>query len=85
METNNIIIENRLKTNISGVTDVVSFSESEIILDTNQGGLILSGENFRINKLSVEIGEVVIGGKLNSFIYDSPKQPKESLWGKMFK
>ena len=85
MEANNIIIENRIRTNISGVTDVVSFSENEVFLDTNQGGLVLSGENFRINKLSVEIGEVIIEGKLNSFVYDTLKGPKESLWSKMFK
>ncbi|MCL2739845.1 MAG: sporulation protein YabP [Oscillospiraceae bacterium] len=85
MEINNIIIENRMKTNISGVTDVVSFSEAEVILDTQQGGLVLHGENFRINKLSVEIGEVIIEGKLNSFIYETPKREKESVWAKMFK
>jgi sporulation protein YabP len=85
MDTNSIIIENRFKTNITGVTDVVAFSETEVILDTANGWLVLNGENFRINKLSVEIGEVTVEGKLNSFIYEVPKKEKESVWSKMFK
>ena len=85
METNNIIIENRIKTSISGVTDVVSFSETEIILDTTSGGLILQGENFRISKLNVEIGDLIVDGKLNSFAYAVAKGPKEGLFTRMFK
>ena len=85
METNNIIIENRMKTNVSGVTDVVSFSENEVVLDTALGGLVLIGEDFRVNKLNVEIGEFIVVGKLNSFSYEVAKAPKESVFKKMFK
>jgi len=85
METNNIIIENRMKTNVSGVTDVVSFSETEVVLDTALGGLVLIGEDFRVNKLNVEIGEFTVEGKLNSFSYEVAKAPKESVFKKMFK
>ena len=85
MGTNNIIIENRIKTSISGVTDVVSFSESEIVLDTESGGLVLHGEDFRINKLSVEIGEITIDGKLNNFSYETAKKEKVGMLTRIFK
>ena len=85
MGTNNIIIENRIKTSISGVTDVVSFSESEIVLDTEAGGLVLRGEDFRINKLSVEVGEVTIDGKLNNFSYEETKKEKVGMMSRIFR
>jgi len=85
MGTNNIIIENRIKTSVSGVTDVVSFSESEIILDTEAGGLVLRGEDFRINKLSVEVGEIIIEGKLNNFSYEVAKPEKVGMMTRIFK
>ena len=85
MNTNNIIIENRIKTSISGVTDVVSFSEHEIILDTEAGGLVLQGEDFRINKLNVDIGELTIDGKLNYFSYETAKREKIGMFARIFK
>ena len=85
METSNIIIENRIKTSISGVTDVVSFSEQEVILDTESGGLVLHGEDFRINKLNVDIGELTVDGKLNYFSYETPKKEKVGVITRIFR
>ena len=83
--TNNIIIENRVKTSISGVTDVVSFSEHEIVLDTESGGLVLQGEDFRINKLNVDIGELTVDGKLNFFSYETPRKEKVGMLTRIFR
>ena len=85
METSNIIIENRIKTSIAGVTDVVSFSENEVVLDTQAGGLVLQGEDFRINKLNVDIGELIVDGKLNFFSYETPKKEKVGMLTRIFK
>ncbi|MDR1822047.1 MAG: sporulation protein, partial [Oscillospiraceae bacterium] len=52
----NIIIEGRRKTSVTGVTEVESFDESEIIMDTTLGTLILQGETLRIDKMNIETG-----------------------------
>ena len=85
MGTNNIIIENRVKTSVAGVTDVVSFSEHEIVLDTEAGGLVLQGEDFRISKLNVDVGELVVDGKLNYFSYETAKKEKVGMLTRIFR
>lgn len=54
---------------ITGVKDVVSFDLNEIILDTEQGLLMIKGMNLHVKRLLVEKGEVEIDGKIDSFLY----------------
>ncbi len=89
MQTNtslphNIIIEGRKKLSISGVVDVESFDENEIILETSQGIMLVSGEDMRIEKLSIEAGDAVIEGHIISIEYSEKDRRKESFWSKMF-
>lgn len=65
----NIIVESRKKIAVSGVEDVESFNEEEIILHTGMGVLIVRGSGLHINKLSVESGETSITGDINSLDY----------------
>ena len=44
---------------------------SEIILDTDQGLLMIKGINLHVKKLLVEKGEVEITGKIDSFLYSN--------------
>ena len=59
----NLILENREKLSISGVSDVLSFDDQIIIIETDLGLLTIKGENIRINKLSIDTSEVIIEGK----------------------
>jgi len=82
----NIIMENRSKISISGVEDVDSFDEQNVILFTNAGLLTVKGRDFHINKLNVDSGEVVIEGDVESLVY-SENVGRESggFFAKMFK
>lgn len=80
-----ITVSNREEILISGVEDVESFDEREIILFTSEGNLILEGEDFKINKLSVESGDMEISGFLNSMRYNESVKSGGSFWGKIFK
>jgi sporulation protein YabP len=84
----NIIIENRKKASISGVRDVESFDDENMILYTELGVLTVQGENLHINKLNTENGELIIEGDIDSCIYsdnDSPRGKGLSFFGKIFK
>ena len=83
--THNVIMENRGKLSISGVEDVDSFNEEEIVLQTEMGILKLHGCDLHISKLSVEIGEVVITGKVSAMEYDDAAHHGGSLLARMFK
>ncbi|HCJ56878.1 MULTISPECIES: sporulation protein YabP [Lutispora] len=67
----NITLESREKLNISGVTDVGSFDESNVIVSTQMGELVIKGEDLRISSLDVNDGNVSIKGLVHSIAYES--------------
>ena len=73
---------------ITGVRDVVSFDLNEIILDTEQGLLMIKGVNLHVKKLLVEKGEVEIDGKVERSLYsnvDESSNRREGILGRLFK
>ena len=66
----NMILENRKKLSVSGIEEVESFNEEEIILRTSRHGvLVIKGEHLHINKLNVDTGDVNIVGNVTSMDY----------------
>lgn len=66
----NLILENRRKLSVSGIDEVESFNEEEIILRTrNNGILVIKGMELHINKLNVDSGDVNILGEVTSMDY----------------
>ncbi|MDD3765866.1 MAG: sporulation protein YabP [Eubacteriales bacterium] len=83
----NIIIEDRSKLIATGVIDVDSFDNESAILLTELGALFVKGSNFRINKLNVDVGELVIEGEIDSCVYSESYAHKKqgSFLSRMFK
>ena len=69
LKSHKISIFNRSSGIISGVKEVISFDPNEIILDTEQGMLMIQGEELHVTKLTVEKGEVEIEGLVYSMVY----------------
>ena len=86
-EIQNLILENRKKLTISGVKDVLSFDDEVVVMETTLGLLSIKGEQLKINKLSIDTGDVVVEGEIGTLSYsDSSKKEREgSLLGKIFK
>ncbi|NEZ47686.1 sporulation protein YabP [Clostridium niameyense] len=83
----NLSLENRKKLILSGVKEVISFNDTEIILNTNLGNLDIKGENLKMNKLDVQNGDVIIVGVITACIYEDNeiKKNKQSIISKLFK
>ena len=83
----NLTLQNRKKLQVSGVQEVISFNEEEIILSTSLGGLNIKGQNLKMNKLDVNNGELNITGTINSCIYKSNKRPekKDTILSRLFR
>jgi sporulation protein YabP len=70
---------------VSGVSDVDSFDEQTVVIFTDKGELTVRGRDLHINKLSVEIGELLMEGQIVSLTY-SDEQPKSSgFFSKVFR
>lgn len=80
-------LESRKRLTLSGVVEVVSFNEEQIILNTSLGTLNIKGEGLKMNKLDVQNGDVIINGMVNSCVYVNKenKKEKEKLLSKLFK
>lgn len=68
-----LYMSDRKEANISGVQDVRSFDEQEIVLETELGILLIRGSNLHIGRLTLEKGEIDISGKVDSYIYTEKK------------
>ena len=83
----NLVLENRNKLNVTGVKDVLSFDDEVIIMETELGLLTIKGENLKINKLSIDTGDVIIEGEINNLGYNdhSKKEQEGIILSKIFK
>ena len=64
-----VLLANRKSANFSGVLDVLSFDVNEILLETEQGMLLIKGNDLHVNRLSLEQGEVDVTGKIDGLTY----------------
>lgn len=82
------MLTNRRTCIVSGVCDVLSFDLNEILLETDQGMLMIRGKDLHVNRLTLEKGEVDIEGKIDSLTYSDVNtytKNAESFLGKLFK
>lgn len=81
------MLENRQGGTITGVRDVNSFDEKEMLLLTDAGKLLIKGDQLHVKRLNLEKGEVDIEGKVDSLTYLSKSTDKkeESLLKRMFR
>ncbi len=80
----NISLENRESLTVSGVNDVLSFSDTAVELDTVLGMLKISGEALKIVSVSTEGKLAELVGKISSLEYKKQHE-KKSLWQSVFK
>ncbi len=83
-----LMLTNRRTCNISGVNDVLSFDVNEILLETEQGMLMIKGSELHVSRLSLDKGEVDVDGRIDSFTYSENAgfgSRGESLLARLFK
>ena len=64
--------------------DVDRFDESEIVMRTSGGTLIVTGENLHIGKLRLEGGELHVDGRIDSFSYEEISSGRSNIFSRMF-
>ncbi len=62
---------------ISGVSDVASFDEGGVAMETLCGAMAVEGEGLRVSVLNIEDGIVEIDGKINGIYYYENKPPQK--------
>ena len=83
-----VTMTNRRSCAINGVKDVLSFDEHEILLETEQGMMMIKGDELHVNRLTLDKGEVDVDGKIDSFTYSdvaNSGSKNESFFSKLFR
>lgn len=76
-------LENRENLNLTGISDVDSFNEEEVVAICSCGELTIKGEMLHIEELNLESGTVSLSGKVTSLTY-SEKFSSTSLLKRLF-
>ena len=61
-----LILNNRKAGLVTGVLDVLSFNLNEILLETEQGMLMVRGTDLHVNRVNLEKGEIDLSGNIDS-------------------
>ena len=83
-----LVVSNRKTAMVTGVLDVLSFDLNEILLETEQGMLMVKGTDRHVNRLSVEKGEVDLSGGIDSVAYSEVQahgKSQENLFAKLIR
>ena len=66
-------LKDRADLTMSGVTEVVSFDESTVVLHTTQGTLIVQGRDLKLKTLSQDGGQVAVEGTVAALVYEESR------------
>lgn len=83
-----LVVNNRRTSLVTGVNDVLSFDLNEILLETEQGMMMVKGTDLHVNRLSLEKGEVDLSGNIDSISYSEISagvKKGENLLAKLFR
>ena len=79
-----LFLENRNKITLTGVTDVESFNEELIRVETCFGTLNITGRELQVTKLDLQGGDINIEGNFISLTYEDSIRKNGSLFARMF-
>ena len=77
-----LTLHERKSLTMTGVTEVVSFEESAVVLKTSLGLLTVQGQALKLKTLSLEGGQVAVDGEVSALIYEEPREDRfwQLLW-----
>ena len=82
--THNIRLEDRKRLVLDGVSDVISFDDLTVVLDTLGGRLNINGEGLHIQTLCLESGDVTVEGRIDEVVYeDESRSVKKGIFGRI--
>lgn len=69
-----LTLNERRQLSMTGVSEVISFDDTTVILHTQLGTLNIHGKDLQLKQLSLEGGQVAVDGTVSALIYEEPRQ-----------
>lgn len=83
MERNLVLSGDNLE--ILGATKVVSSSPTQAVVETKDGGILISGSDIEVKKLNLDEGQVAFSGKFSMLKFGTVSGKKTPLLKRIFK
>ena len=89
MEQNNsgeskLILDSRASIVLTGVTDIVSFDDASVYLETTLGGLLIEGSGLHITDYSLEKETLTAEGNINALTYSDANRSGHGFLKRIF-
>ena len=68
-----LTLNERRQLSMTGVSEVVSFDETAVVLRTELGLLVIQGKDLQLKTLSLEGGQVVVEGSVEGLHYEQTR------------
>lgn len=78
-----LTLNERKSLTMTGVTEVVSFDETMVVLKTSLGLLTVQGQELKLKTLSLEGGQVAVDGQISALTYEEPREG--GLWQRLWR
>ena len=78
-----LTLNERKSLTMTGVTEVVSFDETAVVLKTSLGLLTVQGQDLKLKTLSLEGGQVAVDGQIFALVYEEPREA--GLWQRLWR
>jgi sporulation protein YabP len=78
-----LTLNERRNLTMTGVTEVVSFDETAVVLKTSLGLLTVQGQDLKLKTLSLDGGQVAVDGQVFALVYEEPREA--GLWQRLWR
>ncbi len=78
-----LTLNDRKSLTLTGVTEVVSFDDTAVVLHTALGTLEVQGQQLQLKTLSIDGGQVAVDGHISALIYEEPRS-NDGFWRRIF-
>ena len=76
-----LTLKNRERFTAELVENVESFSDEQVVMNTKLGGLDIRGKNLKLYDFSVEKGNIIVEGMVDSISFVSVREKRSFLKG----
>ena len=80
-----LTLQDRNTLAITGVTDIDSFDETEVVLYTEAGELTVRGAGLHLNKIDLETGELSLEGEIWALSYSDNLPRRGGFFARLWK
>ena len=77
-----LTLNERKSLTMTGVTEVLRFEDTAVVLRTTLGLLTVQGQDLKLKTLSLEGGQVAVDGQMFALVYEEPRETGfwQRLW-----